>query len=242
MSDQVLDNEHADLPPGGRRRKGRGVKGCLAVLVALAVVLGGFYFAVTKGVDVLKDQFASAEDFAGPGHGKVTFQVHDGDSLAAMGRGLKKLGVVASVESFTDAAAANQESTGIQVGYYALKKEMKASDALEILVSPDNILKNTVTIPEGLRVTDTLDLLADKTDFSRAQFQKVLDDPEKIGLPDYAEGNAEGYLFPSTYDFGPTETPQTIQRTMVERWEQAAAAMAASPGASIGVGGSPGRV
>ena len=39
------------------------------MLVALAVVAGGFYFVVTKGVDAISDQFfASAEDYAGPGH------------------------------------------------------------------------------------------------------------------------------------------------------------------------------
>ena len=29
----------------------------------------------------------------------------------------------------------------------------------------------------------------------------------KLGLPDYADGNPEGYLFPATYDFGPDATP-----------------------------------
>ena len=103
-----------------------------------------------------------------------------------------------------------------------MKKEMAAEDALEILLDPDNILKNTITIPEGLRVEDITALLADHTDFEQAQFEKVLDDPQALGLPDYAEGNPEGYLFPSTYDFGPKETPKSILTTMVDRWEQAA--------------------
>jgi UPF0755 protein len=152
----------------------------------------------------------------------VTFQVREGDTLAAMGRGLKKKGVVASVDAFTEAAAANADSTGIQVGYYQLKKKMPAADALSVLVDPDNILRNTVTVPEGLRLTEILDLLADKTDFSRAAYAKVLKRPASIGLPAYADGNAEGYLFPSTYDFGPKETPTSILSTMVARWRQAA--------------------
>jgi UPF0755 protein len=79
-------------------------------------------------------------------------------------------------------------------------------------------------VPEGLRVADIVDVLADKTDFSKAQFEKVLANPEGLGLPKYANGNAEGYLFPSTYDLGPKETPKSILRTMVARWEQAAEA------------------
>jgi UPF0755 protein len=207
---------------GGRRRKRRGVKSCLAVLVALAIVLGVFYVGVTRGVGWIEDRFSSAADYSGPGQGKVTFQVHEGDSVAEMGRNLKAAGVVASVQSFTDAAASNPDSTGIQVGFYPLKKKMAASDALDVLVDPGNLLKNSVTIPEGLRVTDIVGTLAQSTDFSRAKFEKVLKDPAKLGLPAYAHGNPEGYLFPATYDFGPNATPTSILRDMVSRWKQAA--------------------
>jgi UPF0755 protein len=207
---------------GGRRKKSRSVPGCIAVLVALAVVVGGFYFAVTKGVDFVRDQFADPADYAGPGHGKVTFQVESGDTVAEMGRGLKDAGVVASVQAFINAASAEPGASGIQVGFYQFKKEMAAADAVDVLLDPENILRDTVTIPEGLRVVDILDVLAKNTDFSREQYQKVLDDPERLGLPDYAEGNPEGYLFPSTYDFGPDATPESILVAMVDRWEQAA--------------------
>ena len=33
----VLSDDDYEYVPGGRRRKGRGAKGCIAVLVALAV-------------------------------------------------------------------------------------------------------------------------------------------------------------------------------------------------------------
>ncbi len=221
MSDEIL----AEPARGGRRaqRTGRGLKSCLAVLIALAVVVGGFYFVVTKGVELIADRFSgAAADFAGPGTGKITFQVEEGDSIAAMGRGLKKKGVVASVDAFTSAATADPDSTGIQVGYYPLKRKMAAADALAVLVDPGNLLRNTLTIPEGLRLTDIVGLLAANTDFKRAAYEKVLDEPASIGLPGYADGNAEGYLFPSTYDLGPKETPTSILSAMVTRWRQAA--------------------
>ncbi|MBZ5741276.1 endolytic transglycosylase MltG [Nocardioides mangrovi] len=210
--------------PGRRRAasRRRSVPGCIAVLVALAVVVGGLYFVASWGVGAIKDQFDGADDYPGPGHGKVSFEVKKGDTVAAMGRNLKADGVVASVQAFTDAAAANPDSTRIQVGFYALKKEMAADDVVEILVDPDNIVKDTVTIPEGLRVVDIVKLLAKNTDFSAADFTKVLDHPDQLGLPDYAGGNPEGYLFPATYDFGPTATPESILQDMVTRWKQAA--------------------
>ena len=225
MSDNDHRSEPVDDPTfteGGRRKKGRSIPGCLAVLVALAVLVGGFYFAVTKGVDLVRDQFADPADYAGPGKGKVTFEVESGDSVAEMGRGLKEAGVVASVQAFINAATAEPDSSGIQVGFYQFKKEMAAADAVDILLDPENILKDTITIPEGLRVVDIVEVLVKNSDFSKQQFQSVLDNPDKLGLPDYAEGNPEGYLFPSTYDFGPDATPTSMLVAMVDRWEQAA--------------------
>lgn len=218
---EPVDDSYAS--EGGRRKKGRSVPGCLAVLVALAVLVGGFYFGVTKGVELVRDQFADPADFAGPGQGKVTFQVEAGDTVAEMGRGLKEAGVVASVQAFLNAANADPaESAGIQVGFYEFKKEMAAADALAILLDPDNILSETVTVPEGLRVVDIVDVLVKNTEFSREQYQRVLADPQRLGLPDYAGGDPEGYLFPSTYSFGPDATAASILIAMVDRWKQAA--------------------
>jgi len=219
---QAIPEDEYPSSEGGRRRKKRGVSGCLAVLVALAVIAGGFYFAVTKGVDWVSDQFADPADYPGPGKGKVVFEVESGDVSAQICRNLKAQKVVSSVDACIAAANANPDAGGIQVGFYPLKKEMSADDAIAVLVDPDNLVKNTVTIPEGLRVVDIVAILADKTDFTAAQYEKVLADPDKLGLPDYAEGNPEGYLFPSTYDFGPKETPESILKAMVDRWRQAA--------------------
>lgn len=206
---------------GSRRRKRRGL-GCLPVLIVLAVLGGLLYVGVTKGVEVLRDQFSEAEDFAGPGRGDVDFEVQSGDTSTDIGRNLKDLGVVASVDAFVAAANGEPRAGGIQVGFYPLKKQMSAEDALQVLVDPANIISNAITFPEGLRVVDIVDIFVDKTDFKRRDFEKVLDNPGKLGLPGYAGGNAEGYLFPSTYGFGPNETPESMLTAMVDRWKQAA--------------------
>ena len=73
---------------GGARKakKKRGFSGCLAVIVALAVVVGGAYFAGSKGFHYLKDHLSHSADYDGPGHGKVIFQVKQGDSTTAIGQ------------------------------------------------------------------------------------------------------------------------------------------------------------
>jgi UPF0755 protein len=218
--DDVRDPAY-EYVPGGKRRKGRGFKGCLAVLVALVVLVGGFYVALTKGVGWVSDQFQGPDDFAGPGTGSVEFTVNEGDVVAEIGRNLKAAGVTASVQAFIDAC--QDECSGIQVGDYELQKEMKASDVKEVLIDPGNLIGfPTVTIPEGLRLTEIVSTLAENTDFPKAAWNRALDQPDKIGLPDYAEGNAEGYLFPATYEIKPGMKPVGILKTMVARWQEAA--------------------
>ena len=208
---------------GGRRRRRRSrVPGCLAVLVALAVVAGGLWWAGNTGMAFLRDLASDPEDYPGPGKGSVTFEVVGGDTSTLICRAMKEKDVVASVDGCIAAANANPDSAGIQPGFYALKKQMAAADAIDVLVDPANLVKSSVTIPEGLRVVDIIERLAESTDYEVKDFEKVLAKPEKIGLPDYAGGDAEGYLFPATYDFGPDAKPKDMLTAMVDRWRQAA--------------------
>jgi UPF0755 protein len=79
-----------------------------------------------------------------------------------------------------------------------------------------------VTVPEGFTVQQIVATLAKKTDFPARRYTRVLADPKGLGLPSYAKGNAEGYLFPATYELPPNATPRSILRLMVDRWRQAA--------------------
>jgi len=218
-------DDQTGTPAGGRRaeKSRRRGPGCLIGLVVLALLFGGLYFGVTKGIDVVKDQFEGTPDYPGPGTGEVVFEVKDGDSVAEMGRGLKELDVVKSVDAFTEAASDNPDSTRIQVGFYTMRLQMKAADAVDLLVDPANAVNAAVTIPEGLQVTQIVKLLVKSTDFTKKQFDAALADTAALGLPAYAEGNPEGYLFPATYEFGPEAQPADMLRAMVARWEQAAA-------------------
>ena len=205
------------------RRPLRRLVGCLLPLALLVALAGAAYVGLTRGVDELRDLFADPADYPGPGNGSVTIEVEQGDTATDIARDLEEEGVIASVEAFVAAANARaEESAGIQVGFYELREEMRADDALSVLVDPANLIQSAVTIPEGLRVVDIVEILARNTDFAKKRFTSELARPGRLGLPAYANGNPEGYLFPATYTFKPADTPRSMLRAMVSRWRQAA--------------------
>jgi len=222
--DEPRDDTHPVLGGassyGARRapRKGRGVAGCLAVLVALLVVVGLLWVGGSKGYHYLKDHLgASAADYTGPGTGSVTFQVHQGDSATQIGRNLKAADVVESVDAFVAVAKSNPAAARIQVGYYQLKKHMKASEALAVLVNPKSMIQSVVVVPEGARVDQIVSAIVQKTDIKRAAVVKALRHPAALGLPAAANGNPEGYLFPATYTVTPGETALQLLKQMVAK-------------------------
>lgn len=215
-----LSHDEGGTHRQGRRRAGSG---CL-LLVILIVLMGGVaYVGLTKGVEWARDQFAEPADYPGPGTTPVLVEVAAGDTADQIGVTLREAGVVESAEAYINYARSHADaSSQIQVGFYEVRKEMSAADAFAILSDPANIRTDKVTIPEGLRVVDVVAILAEKTDFPAKQFQKVLDNPGPLGLPAYAKGNPEGYLFPATYAFSPEAKPRDMLKQMVDRWRQAA--------------------
>ena len=193
-------------------RRGRGF---IVALLVIAVLVSSIAVAVPK---VLK-HFHGPADFDGPGTTAVVFEITDGQTLAQIGNELKAKGVVASVDAFTRAANANPDSASIQPGFYNLKTGMKASQAITALLDPSSKEVHRFVIPEGKRVSWIIDNLVKETGIQKADFTKALKDSQALGLPDYAKGNPEGFLFPATYDIAPNATAASILKSMVDKYD-----------------------
>ena len=180
----------------------------LVVLVAIFGLLGPRLVALVSG----------APDFPGPGSGSVQVQIEPGETLAQIGNSLKSLGVVASVDGFIAAANENSSSASIAPGAYNLLLEMKSSDAILALLDPANRVVTKVVIPEGKRVSWTLETLATQTGLPLADFDAAVAKASSLGLPSYANGNPEGFLFPATYEFVPGTTADQMISEMLERF------------------------
>jgi UPF0755 protein len=133
---------------------------------------------------------------------------------------LARAGVVKTAKAFADVAARDTRSQSIQPGSYRLRQHMSAAAALAMLLQPSARLTVKVTIPEGKRLPQILQLLAQQTKLPLANFQAAAKTPAQLGLPAEAKGNIEGYLFPATYQFQPSDTATDMLSSMVEHEQQ----------------------
>lgn len=236
----VLDEVYDDHPPVDdtsgtragrhhqrsttRRRRRRPVASFIAVVLAGAVVVGGGYLAfqtlpglpdISFGGGGGSGTTANAADYPGPGSGEVIIEVPSGAGGEAIGRILAESDVVASAAAFTAVAAANPDAMGIQPGTYRMAAQMSAAGALERLLDPAYRWSIRVTLPEGLWVAEVFQRLADASDYEVADYEAV--DVSELDLPAAANGELEGYLFPSTYEFGPDSTPQEQLQILIDR-------------------------
>jgi uncharacterized YceG family protein len=209
----------------GPRRRRRSPIRRLAPWIALLVIvvplaIGGLHI---WGIYQAKVHPA---DYTGAGIAPtVTIQVPSGATPDSLAPTLLQDGVIASTRAFTNIAGAAATGVQLEPGYFMLKTHMQASLAWAYLTNPKNMLQTVVTIPEGKRASQVIAIVAQKTKIPLKDFQTVLDHPSKLGLPSYADGKVEGYLFPATYAIVPHETALQILQAMVTRFNQEASSV-----------------
>lgn len=126
----------------------------LAVGVLIVVAIG----AVFLGSQLWHSLFGgSADDYAGDGVNDVVIQVHEGDSTTVIAQTLRDSNVVATVSAFVTAADGNSAISAIQPGFYKVRTEIPAADAVERLADPANRVGRLV-IPEGRQLDDVRDV------------------------------------------------------------------------------------
>jgi UPF0755 protein len=213
----------SDAPPRSRvakhrrrRQRGRDRGRSFAAFTVMVVVFGMLGAGGWYGYGKVKE-FFTAPDYTGAGTTEVTVEVQDGDLVSNIANTLFKAGVVKSAKAFTQAAEDNPDSLRIQPGTYTLRKEMKASSALELMLDPKSKNVKRFTVPEGLSAKLVYEKISKQTGIPVAQFQAAGKNVAALGLPDFAEGSAEGFLFPDTYDLKKDATAASILKEMVGR-------------------------
>lgn len=140
-----------------RSRRRRRTVGRFA-LVAVVVVVAAAVFAGTK---LWHTMFGSGDDYTGNGKRDIVIHVQAGDSTTMVGETLQEQHVVKTVRAFVNAAHGNAAINAIQPGYYEMRTEIPAADAVARLTDPENRVGRLV-IPEGRQLDDTTDMKTDK--------------------------------------------------------------------------------
>jgi UPF0755 protein len=115
-----------------------------------------------------------------------------------------------------EAAQANQKALGINAGIYTLHKKMSAESAITMMLDPSS--QSGLVVPEGKRAKEIyalIDKALGKPEGTTAEAAKDAD----LGLPEWADGNAEGLLFPAKYPVGKKSDPADVLKKMVQRAE-----------------------
>jgi uncharacterized YceG family protein len=201
-----LDDDRQKKRKGKKKRSGCAV--LVAVLVLVGLIGGGGY----GGYWYWQRHFAAAPDFSGDGSGDVQVVIPKGTTVAQMGNILKKKDVVKSVEAFTKAAG----DKPIQGGVYTLHKEMSAAAAVAMMTNPSS--QDSLIIPEGWRATRIYDAVDQKLGLPSGTTANAAKNSD-LGLPSYANGNPEGFLFPIKYSIGKSTKPVDFLKQMVQQAE-----------------------
>jgi UPF0755 protein len=141
-----------------------------------------------------------------------------------VGQQLLQLGVVASVRAFSNAAKNSGQGSSLEVGYYRLHKHMAAKLAFAMLLKPSSRVQLNLLIPPGLRAYEIISLLG-KDSGNPKGYQQAIKNVSALGLPSYAKGNLEGYLFPNTYTVQPGTSPAAVLREVVQGFNHEAASI-----------------
>lgn len=158
-----------------------------------------------------------------------------GSSVQEIANTLESNGAIKSALVFRYYVKFNNE-TGFQAGNYKLTTAMDMQEVITKLKEGPSFedAAVTITIPEGYKITEIIDVIARETEYSQEQIEKQLQDPEFIetlaskypmlNLDDIRQDGIkyalEGYLFPATYSFHEKNPPlETIISDMVEKMQ-----------------------
>ncbi|OEV38773.1 hypothetical protein HS99_0019060 [Kitasatospora aureofaciens] len=192
----------------GRRNGGA----CLVVALVLVGLLGG---AGWWGYGFYQSHFGPPPDFTGDGTGSVQVEVKPGAVGGQIGLALKNAGVVKSVDAFAKACDAEPKCGTIQPGFYGMKKEMPAAAALKELL--DQAGGAAIVFPEGMNSSEIYAKIDDKLKLQKGTTAGVAKaQVNQLGLPAYANGNIEGFLWPTRYNIADGMKPEDLLKQMVK--------------------------
>lgn len=198
-------------PEGSTRARSRALRVLLVLLLVLALLLAGAF-----------GFYVWATGSSGPSR-PVTVDIPQGATVSQMGETLQEAGVIRSALMFGLTVRLRGIGGELKAGSYEMRTNMRLSEALDQLQAgpPPEELPLSVTVPEGLRVEQVADLVAESLGVRRRAFIRAAESGEWAIDPHLPEGtdSVEGFLFPQTYDFPEGVRAAAVVRRMLRQFE-----------------------
>ncbi|OQX56315.1 MAG: hypothetical protein B5M53_02175 [Candidatus Cloacimonas sp. 4484_209] len=143
--------------------------------------------------------------------------IREGMNAEGVGKVLEEKGIITSSREFVFFAKVMGDEKRIKAGRYTLSENMKTPEVLKKLVKGE-ISGLAVTIPEGLTINETADILATRLRINKGKFVRLANDEKfaaRLGIPGKT---TEGFLYPDTYEFNYDVTEEEIIKRLVNRF------------------------
>lgn len=202
-----------DLPPSRNLKSPTRRVALVLSLIALVFVVVSSTLWV-RGIDL-------SDDYTGSGEGQVTFVVAQGESLSSIADGLAKAGITKSADAFL--RAVNTKTDTLDAGTYQMKSHMSGDAAFATMLDPAARLDTKVLLTEGLWESASMAKISETTGIPIPALDEAAKKTEELGLPDWAPADIAGMLFPATYQISPGDTATDVLKTLISRFNEAAA-------------------
>lgn len=202
---------------GGARppKKGSPVPVVIGVLIAIAVVAGAalFLFPRIFGGD-------SANIEAGQ---QVSITIPEGSSGDAIATILVENHIITDSGEYYAAVKKLNAEMSLKPGDYQFETLQDPLSVVKQLVAGPNLEGVKLTVPEGMTVEQTAQLVEDAYGISADEFISQAKASAYAGdypfLADAGNDSLEGFLYPKTYTFAGTPTADEVIRAMLDQYQ-----------------------
>ena len=140
--------------------------------------------------------------------------VEKGMTVAQIARKLYRERLIRSPELLRIFSLINGTSRRLTAGVHPFHGRMTTWQVLMELEVPRDVTRD-VTLPEGLRLGQVAEILANRLDLDEATFKSIIADSNFCHSLGIDAPDLEGYLFPETYRFSLTMTEEQVVRMVV---------------------------
>ncbi len=216
----------------GSRRKAASKRPLYIAVIAVAsiAVVGALLVAHSFFGFLSSNQQQKTSVTAGQ---QVTVTIAEGTGGSEIAQMLADDGVISDASTFLSAAQKQNVDSEFKPGTYSFVTGSDVQNVIDRLIAGPNTSENSITVTEGLTLSQIANLVEQNLGISVADFTTQAKASNYVGDYPFLQGavssgsdTLEGYLYPKTYDFsGQSPTADTVIRAMLDQFQKEVASL-----------------